>query len=367
MRIYQVIICKKRRICKRVFIIDRHLQDSPGTGRIRVKSSMPPITGAKIMNERPAITVVGSLNMDLVVNMPAIPRPGESLLGGRFATYPGGKGANQAVAAARLGARVKLIGRLGGDAFGQQLRGILQDEEIDVSEVSIDEQAPTGVALITVDTEGNNSISVASGANYTLTPAHVVAAFDRIEQLDWLVMPLETPLDTVLEAARLARDRGARVILNPAPAQSLPEDLVQLINVLVPNEHEAAALTSLQIDDPDAAGLAAARLAEMIPMVLITLGERGVLLIEHGDAKPQPIPAYPVQAVDTTAAGDAFVGALAVALGEGHDLLAAARFASAAAAISVSRPGAQPSLPYRAEVDLFLRERENTTRDFDYL
>jgi ribokinase len=310
------------------------------------------------MNLKPAITIVGSLNMDLVVNMPAIPRPGETLLGGRFATYPGGKGANQAVAAARLGARVKLIGRLGGDAFGQQLRGILQYEEIDVSGVSIDEQAPTGVALITVDAKGNNSISVASGANYTLTPAHVVAAFDRIEQLDWLVMPLETPMETIIKAADMAKARSARVILNPAPAQSLPDELSPLIDILVPNEHEAAALTGIEVMDQEGAKWAAERLLEHFPAVVITLGERGVVLCERDYPEPRIWSAYPVRAVDTTAAGDAFVGALAVRLGEDYSLMEAARFASAAAAISVTRQGAQPSLPTRTEVEAFMHDQE---------
>lgn len=310
------------------------------------------------MSPKPAITIVGSLNMDLVVRMPAIPKPGETLLGGAFAIYPGGKGINQAVAAARLGGQVTMIGRLGGDAFGRQLMDILKNEGIESAGVSIDKQEATGVALITVDTEGQNSISVASGANYTLTTDHVAAAFEQMERFTWLVMPLETPLDTVVVAARLAQERGARVILNPAPARPLPVELPPFIDVIVPNEYEAAALTGIEIDNLDDAAQAARQLLKQIPAVIITLGTRGALLLERGASTPQLVAAYPVQTVDTTAAGDAFVGALAVALGEGGDLLSAANFASAAAAISVTRLGAQPSLPYRAVVDQFLSDRD---------
>jgi ribokinase len=304
------------------------------------------------------IVVVGSLNMDLVVQMPAIPRPGETLLGGKFATFPGGKGANQAVAAARLGGQVTMIGRVGKDAFGQQLLDGLRAEGIDGSHVGIDPHNATGVALITVDARGQNSISVASGANFTLTGEQVEHAWQSIQQVDWLVMPLETPMDTILAAARLAKGRQTGVILNPAPAQKLDCDLLNKVDVLVPNETETEYLTGLSIaSEEDARRAGQDLLASGVGSVVITMGGKGALVVESSAARPvfHYLPAYPVEAVDTTAAGDGFVGALAVGLGEGLSLVSAARFASAAAALSVTRHGAQPSLPRRTEVEQFLK------------
>ncbi|MEZ4767806.1 MAG: ribokinase [Caldilineales bacterium] len=304
------------------------------------------------------IVVVGSFNMDLVVRLPAIPRPGETLLGGVFATYPGGKGSNQAVAAARLGGEVTMIGRVGADAFGDQLLAMARAEGIDTRFVGVDPETATGVALIEVDDQGQNSIAVASGANFTLTAANVAGAFAHIDQIDLLVMPLETPLDTIVTAASLARQAGALVLLNPAPAQHLSPELLRQVDVLIPNEYEAALMTGGEIRSLQDAEAAAARLLGSGPgSVIITLGSQGALIAEAvPSASPQPahVAAFPVQPVDTTAAGDAFVGGLAVALGEGHSLQAAARFASAAAALSVTRIGAQPSLPNRAEVEDFL-------------
>ena len=308
----------------------------------------------------PHILVVGSLNMDLVVRMPVIPRPGETLLGGRFATFPGGKGANQAVAAARLGARVTMVGQVGGDAFGEQMLKIVSAEGIDTRFIGIDPQNATGVALIEVDAQGQNSIAVASGANFTLTSESVRFAWEQISQVDLLVMPLETPIETIETAAQIAKERGARVILNPAPARDLKKDLLQKVDVLIPNESETERLTGHKIQSDEAARKAgAALLSQGVGSVVLTLGEKGALIVEGDPAEPtsQLIPAFPVQVVDTTAAGDSFVGALATGLGEGLSLSEAARFASAAAAISVTRAGAQPSLPYRHEVDQFLRER----------
>lgn len=303
------------------------------------------------------IVVVGSFNMDLVVRIPVIPQPGETLLGGVFATFPGGKGSNQAVAAARLGGEVKLVGRVGADAFGEQLLNMARSEGIDTRGVGVDPQVATGVALIQVDAQGQNSIAVASGANFTLTAGQVRAAFEQLGAFDLLVMPLETPLDTIVTAAKLAHAAGARVILNPAPAQRLPPELLENVDLLIPNEHEAAFLTGIEIHSQQDARQAAAALLRSGPRgVIITLGSRGAVLATA--AQPEStftaVPAFHVQPVDTTAAGDGFVGAFAVALGEGQDLPAAARFASAAAAISVTRHGAQPSLPTRAEVEKFL-------------
>lgn len=308
------------------------------------------------------IVVVGSFNMDLVVRMPAIPRPGETLLGGVFATYPGGKGANQAVAAARLGGQVIMVGRVGADAFGDQLLAVARGEGIDTRFVGVDPHAATGVALIEVDAQGQNSIAVASGANFTLTAADVAAAFAQIEQIDLLVMPLETPLETILIAAKLAHKAGARVVLNPAPAQHLASELLKNVDVLIPNEHEAALMAGIEIHSPGDARRAAAHLLRSGPgSVIITLGSQGALIAEAGEPEPiyTQVPAFSVNPVDTTAAGDGFVGALAVALGEGRALPTAARFAGAAAAISVTRIGAQPSLPARAEVEEFLRARSS--------
>jgi ribokinase len=304
------------------------------------------------------IVVVGSFNMDLVVRLPVIPKPGETLLGGTFAAYPGGKGANQAVAAARLGGQVIMIGRVGADAFGDQLRDIARAERMDTRFVGVDPAAATGVALIQVDDRGQNSIAVASGANFTLTAADVVAAFAGIERIDLVVMPLETPIETIELAAKLARRAGARTVLNPAPAQHLSAGLLRNVDVLIPNEHEAAFMTGTDVRSLQDARGAATRLLQSGPRaVIITLGSRGALIAEAADPEPvyTEVPAFSVEAVDTTAAGDAFVGALAVALGEGRTLAEAARFASAAAAISVTRSGAQPSLPARADVEDFLR------------
>jgi ribokinase len=306
----------------------------------------------------PQIMVVGSLNMDLVVRMPVIPRPGETLLGGRFATFPGGKGANQAVAAARLGGQVTLVGRVGNDAFGQQLRDGASREGIDIRFIGVDEQEATGVALIEVDAQGQNSIAVASGANFRLTAADVEAAFRQAPLPDLLVMPLETPPETILAAAALARKGGGRVVLNPAPARPLEDELLRLVDVLAPNEFEAELLTGIVVSDEDAARRAAMELlGRGVRSVALTMGGRGVLLAEGGASQLEfhRIQALPVRPVDTTAAGDGFVGALAVALGEGRSLLHAAQFANAAAAISVTRLGAQPSLPLRAEVEEMLK------------
>ncbi len=305
------------------------------------------------------VIVVGSLNMDLVVRIPQIPRPGETLLGGVFKTFPGGKGANQAVAAARLGAHVTMIGCVGGDAFGREMRDTLIAEDIDTTHILVHPESATGVALIQVDAAGQNSIAVASGANFQLTSADVESAMQAIEKFDVLVMPLETPLETIYTAAKIASQRGAKVLLNPAPAQMLKPDLLELVDVLLPNEHEVALMTR-QPALQSAADLqtAAQKLLSLgVKNLMVTMGSQGAILF---DGKTESnIPACPVQAVDTTAAGDCFVGALAVGLCEGRSLLAAAEFASAAAAISVTRDGAQPSLPRREEVMQFMNERKS--------
>jgi ribokinase len=306
------------------------------------------------------IIVVGSLNMDLVVRMPNIPRPGETLLGGVFMTFPGGKGANQAVSAARLGGKVTMVGMVGADAFGAELKQILVREGIDATHTLVNPKEATGVALIEVDAQGNNSIAVASGANYALTILDVEQALNSIPEFDILVMPLETPIDVVTAAAKIARKRGARVILNPAPAQHLSTDLLENIDVIVPNEHETQSLTGIQLDNADDYQKAAVDLmSKGIKNVILTLGKQGAYILENETLEGAYfLPAYSVKTMDTTAAGDCFIGALAVGLSEKMSIRQATSFASAAAAISVTRMGAQPSMPYRNEVDQFILERK---------
>ena len=306
------------------------------------------------------IVVVGSLNMDLVVRMPRIPRPGETLLGGIFSTIPGGKGANQAVAAARLGAHVTMIGCVGDDSFGKEMRSTLLKEGIDTTHVLVRQEAATGVALIQVDEQGQNSIAVASGANFLLTGADVEKALQTIGDFDALVMPLETPLETIYTGARIATHKGAKVLLNPAPAQVLEKDLLQLVDVLLPNEYEIGLMAGVSIQNNATIIHSANKLMSMgVKNLIATMGSRGALLFDGKTNQKLSIPACQVQAVDTTAAGDCFVGALAIGLCEGKDLLTSAEFASAASAISVTRIGAQPSLPHRDEVDQFMRERSS--------
>jgi ribokinase len=305
----------------------------------------------------PHIVVVGSLNMDLVVQVPIIPAPGETVLGDNFATIPGGKGANQAVAAARLGAKVSLIGRVGNDAFGEQLLANAQREGIDVTHVGRDETAASGVAMIAVDANGQNSIAVASGANYRLTAAQVHAAWAALPHVDLLVMPLETPLETIETAVALANQSGAKVILNPAPAQKLPPHILAGVDVLVPNEPETAQLTDMPINTGAETRLAAQELLNLgVSHVVLTLGSRGALVLDGTTGQFTEVTPYPVTVVDTTAAGDAFVAGLAVGLGEGRSLVKAAQFANAVGALAVTKQGAQPGMPFREEVDRLLVE-----------
>lgn len=297
------------------------------------------------------IVVVGSLNMDLVVRAPRHPGPGETLLGGPFQTFPGGKGANQAVAAARLGAPVRMIGRVGPDAFGEALIATAQRAGVDTTHVQRDEAAATGVALITVADSGQNTIVVAPGANGQVTPADVDAAAEAFAGAAVLLVQLECPLPAVIRAAQLARDHNAMVVLNPAPAQPLPEALLKLADLLVPNEPELAALTG-QTDV--AAGVGQLRAAG-VRTIIVTLGERGV---RYENMETQgALSAHAVPVVDTTAAGDAFLGGLAVALAEGRPLAEAVAWGNAAGALAVTRPGAQPSLPTAREFHAFLKER----------
>jgi ribokinase len=303
------------------------------------------------------IVIVGSLNMDLVVQVPTIPAPGETVLGNNFATIPGGKGANQAVAAARLGANVSLIGRVGADAFGEQLLANAQKEGIDVTHVEYDANAASGVAMISVDARGQNSIAVASGANYCLTAAHVREAWSALENVDLLVMPLETPLETIETAVSLANQAGVKVILNPAPAQKLAPQILAGVDVLVPNEPETTQLTGIEIDSPESTHNAAQALLKLgVGHVVLTLGSRGALVLAGETNLFTQVEPYPVKVVDTTAAGDAFVAGLAVALAEGKELVEAAQFANAVGALAVTKQGAQPGMPTREEVEILLKQ-----------
>jgi ribokinase len=297
------------------------------------------------------IVVVGSINMDLVVRAPVHPAPGETILGSDFHTIPGGKGANQAVAAARLGSQVTMIGRVGKDEFGKSLLENLTKEEIDTQHVGIDQEAASGIAMITLDAAGQNTIVVASGANMCLTPDMVREAWEQLDAIDAVIMQLEIPIDCIIEAVVLAKNCGARVILNPAPARELPEELYRLIDVIVPNESETSILTGLPVETPDQVDRAANHLlAQGVNAVALTLGSRGVSLLESSGNITQLSP-HRVKVVDTTAAGDAFVAGLAVGLAEGATLVNAARLGNAAGAIAVTRLGAQPAMPTRAEVE----------------
>ncbi|MBM4093577.1 MAG: ribokinase [Planctomycetes bacterium] len=303
-----------------------------------------------------SIVVVGSSNTDMILQMDRIPRPGETILGGRFSMAAGGKGANQAVGAARAGGNVLFLARVGNDLFGHQALDGFRRDGIDVRHVIQDEEEPSGVALIFVAAGGENSIGVASGANRRLSPTDVQRASGAIAEADALVMQLETPLETVQKAAEIAAAEHVRVILNPAPAQPLSGPLLRLVTILTPNESEAELLTGVAVTDESSAKTAADALRRQgVGTVIITLGSRGAFV--SSEEFTGSVPAFDVQAVDTTAAGDVFNGALAVALAERQPLRSAVRFASAAAALSVTKLGAQPSAPSRADIESFLKGR----------
>ncbi|MEI7947262.1 MAG: ribokinase [bacterium] len=301
------------------------------------------------------IIVVGSSNTDMIIKLDHIPRPGETILGGEFVTAAGGKGANQAVAAARAGGKVTFVARVGRDMFGDQAIAGFEKEKINTDHVSRDKSRPSGVALIFVAKDGENSIAVAGGANNGLSATDVKKAKANIADAGMLIMQLETPLETVQAAADVAAKAGVRVILNPAPARVLPDELLKKISIITPNETEAELLTGINVDSDQAAAQAADKLlARGVKTVIITLGSRGAFVV--GDGVRKLVPGFKVKAVDTTAAGDTFNGALAVALVEGQALTNAVRFANAAAALSVTRLGAQTSVPTRKEIEKMLNK-----------
>lgn len=300
------------------------------------------------------IVVVGSTNMDMVIKTKHIPAPGETVLSGAFFMNPGGKGANQAVAIARLGGNVSFISKVGNDVFGKQSTQLFDEEGINAFYVLSDDQLPSGVALITVDETGENSIVVASGANANLLPADLSSASAVIKKADFVLMQLEIPMETVTFVADFAHANGTQVILNPAPMNELLPGLLAHIDVLTPNKMEAEMLTGIKVNNIAGAKKAAKAIFEMgVKNVIITMGGLGALICQEG--KVEVVPTSVVEAVDTTAAGDVFNGALVVALSEGKKLEEAVQFACKVAAISVTRMGAQSSIPYRNEVVLDLR------------
>lgn len=311
------------------------------------------------MNAR--ISVVGSLNMDLVIRSPHIPQPGETIIGSDFQSIPGGKGANQAVAAARLGGQVSMVGRVGDDGFADVLLDNLAAAGVDTSFVQRDETTASGAALIVVDDNGENIIVVASGANMQLSETDVESAEQVIADSDVLILQLEVPLPVVIRAAQIAQAHQVTVVLNPAPARELPPELLQLVDVLVPNESETALLTRLPIGDQVELEKAAQKLLSSgVRSVVITLGGRGAFLAST-DNKSKIYEAFSVQPVDTTAAGDAFVAGLAVNYGAGKTLPDAIRWGNAAGAMASLRFGAQTSLPTRMEVSkLFEGEKPDS-------
>ena len=300
----------------------------------------------------PKIVVVGSANTDFVLGVPELPSRGATVLGNEFRVVRGGKGANQAVAAARLGADVTFVARLGTDSFGDEALAAYREEGIRTDFIVQDPGTHSGIALIMVNPDGENVIGVGPGANSHLTAEDVQAASTAIQEADCVLLQLEIPVRAVQAAAEIAHRHQVRVILNPAPAQKLPPEILQSIDYLTPNETEAAILAG---EDPSGIGPdSLPRLAAIlrVPNLVVTLGARGACILQNG--KTSVIPTFPITPVDTTASGDAFNGALAVALARGEDLSQAVKYANAAGAITATRPGAQPSLPTRKELDQFM-------------
>ncbi|HCT9095580.1 TPA: ribokinase [Serratia liquefaciens] len=303
------------------------------------------------------LVVLGSINADHILNIEQFPRPGETVIGKQYKVAFGGKGANQAVAAGRSGADIAFIACVGADDIGERVRQQLASDRIDTQPIEAIADSTTGVALIFVNAEGENVIGIDAGANAAVTPDYLARYQQKVIDADALLMQLESPLETVIAAAILAKQHQTQVILNPAPARELPDDLLATIDMITPNETEAQRLTGIAVnDDNDAARAAQALHDKGIATVIITLGSRGVWLSENGNGKL--VPGFKVKAVDTIAAGDTFNGALVTALLEGKTMADAVRFAHAAAAIAVTRPGAQPSVPWREEIDAFLQQQE---------
>jgi ribokinase len=295
------------------------------------------------------LVVIGSSNTDLVVKTERFPKPGETLVGGDFFLFQGGKGANQAVAASRMGAEVSFLSKVGNDLFGKQTKKSLEKEGISTQWVEVDTKKATGIALITVNTQGENTIVVAPGANASLSPTNIQASLSQVPRHSFLLCQLETPIDTISFLSNYAQKENKNLILNPAPAQALPEEIYQNLFLITPNETEAALLTELPCDsEEDYAKIAQWFRKKGVQNVLITLGEKGSFF--QNSSMEFLLPARKVQAVDSTAAGDVFNGSLAVALAEGMSWKDAILLATQAASISVTRMGAQNSAPFRSEL-----------------
>ena len=309
------------------------------------------------MSDTPNILVVGSINMDLVVRAPQLPAPGQTVLGQGFVTSPGGKGANQAVAVARLGGRCTMVGRVGQDRFGEELLAGLKAEGIDCENVTATGEAATGVAVIVVDSRGENAIVVAGGANLTLSPDDIFPLADAFEQADVVLLQLELPLPTVRAAADLARRHRCKIVLDPAPApKSLPDELC-MVDVISPNVAEAEAITGQKTGDEHVDKMIAADfIARGAKAAVLKLGSRGSMVV-MADGHFYKAPAYDVNVVDTTAAGDAFTAALALAVGRGEPLRQAAKFANAAGALACTKFGAQAAMPTAAEVKMLMEDQ----------
>jgi ribokinase len=295
------------------------------------------------------IVVIGSSNTDMVIKVPRLPKTGETILGGKFYTAAGGRGANQAVSAARAGGDVTFVARVGNDMFGDRAIESFKTEGINTDHIVKDNDLPSGVAEIFIDDNGHNLVAVASGANMNLSVYDIINAKQAIMEADIILMQLEVPLKTLEYAAKLAEDAGKRFILNPAPAMQLPISLLKKISVLTPNEKESELLTGIRVEDEDSAEDAGRiLLSKGVAKVIITLGSLGALVLDSSGS--ELVTGFKINPVDTTAAGDIFNGALAVAIAESKNIFEAVKFANAAAALSVARMGAQSSAPNRDEI-----------------
>lgn len=297
-----------------------------------------------------SILVIGSSNTDMTAKTAELPRPGETVLGGVFTMGPGGKGANQAVAAQRLGGKVKFICKVGHDMFGDNAVAQYEKEGLDTSGI-LRSELPSGVALIFVDSHAENCIVVASGANGDITEEDIEKSRKDLESCGILLLQLETPIPAVLKAAQIAHKAGAMVVLNPAPACPLPEEIFKSIDLFIPNETELSTFSGIPVTSKEEAEKAAAAMqAKGVGRLIVTMGSKGALICEGGPSVF--VPAHKVKAVDTTAAGDTFCGALCVAISEGKSLNEAAEFACAASALTVQKMGAQNSIPYRKDLNI---------------
>lgn len=330
-------------------VMNRHTQRKEPTLTMSTQSNI---------TTKPNVVVVGSFMMDLIVRTERMPKEGETIVGKEFQRAPGGKGANQAMAAARLGGRVTMVGRVGDDLFGQDQIRSLREAGIETSYITIDPEAPTGVGSITLDdSSGNNRIIIVPGANMRCVPEDVDRAQAALEAADVILLQCEIPAEVNLHVLRRAKELGKPVIFNPAPARPLDRETLELVTVLTPNETEAEALTGVEIRTIEDAEQAAVRLREQgVQTVIITLGAKGSLLYDASG--PKLAPTWPVEVVDPTAAGDAFNGAFAVAFAKGLPVEEALRFANAAGALTVTAMGAQPSIPTLEKLEAFVRERE---------